>query len=438
MRNSFLGAAVGIAVGLLAPTSGLRADDTEMYEYLDLFGVIFDRIRSGYVEEVDEADLIRSAIHGMFLTLDPHSAYLEPKSAQEVQERTSGTFGGLGIEIDSRDGWVTVVSPLDDTPADRAGLQPEDILTHVDGESIYGLNLVDAVDLLRGEIGTEVVITIAREGVDPFDVTIIRDEIKITSVRHIRFDDIGYLRIANFSERVTDDLEEAVQALDEEAGETPIVGYVLDLRSNPGGLLSEAVLVSDAFLERGEIVTIRGRVGSEIRRYSAEAGDLARGLPLVVLINAGSASASEIVAGALRDHHRAILVGTRTFGKGSVQDVAPLDALGAVRLTVARYYMPSGQSIQGVGVEPHVHIRFQPPPMEPEEEEEAEEDRRRVGEGELRGSLDGDVSDEDMQQMEAEAEERARAAEERRRRDNQLAYAIDLVRGISLREQMAP
>ena len=437
MRKYLIGAVVGLTVGVIIAAATPRADQEETYEYLDLFAVIFEQIRSGYVEEVDEAELIKSAIHGMFLSLDPHSTYLEPEGYQEVRERTSGAFGGLGIEVTQEDGWVKVVSPIDDTPAARAGLQSGDFITHVDGESLFGLTLQEAVDLLRGEIDSEVVLTIAREGEDPFDVPIIRAEIKTTAVRHRIIDDIGYIRISNFSERVGTDLESAFDSLREEAGDAPLLGFVLDLRNNPGGLLNEAVKVSDAFLERGEIVTIRGREQSEIQRHSASAGDLAEGLPVVVLINSGSASASEIVAGALRDHSRAVIVGTRSFGKGSVQNIHTLDPRGAIRLTVARYYTPSGQSIQGLGVEPHVHIRFVLPPPEEEEEEEESSLRRPGVENDLRGSLDGGLSEEERQQVEEEAEQRARAAETLRRDDNQLAYAVDLIRGISLHD-LAP
>ena len=304
MRKYLLGAAAGLSVGIMVAAVNPRADEDNTYEYLDLFGVIFEQIRNGYVEEVDEAELIKSAIHGMFLSLDPHSAYLEPEGYKEVRERTTGAFGGLGIEVTQDEGWVKVVSPIDETPAAEAGLQSGDIITHVDGESIFGLTLQEAVELLRGEIDSEVVLTIVREDEEPFDVTIVRAEIKTTAVRHRVIDGIGYLRITNFSERVGVDLETAFDGIDEKAGDTPVQGYVLDLRNNPGGLLNEAVTVSDAFLERGEIVTIRGREKSEIQRHTATAGDLAEGLPVVVLINSGSASASEIVAGALRDHNR--------------------------------------------------------------------------------------------------------------------------------------
>ena len=433
MRKYLIGAAAGLAVGMIIAAANPRADEEETYEYLDLFGVIFERIRHGYVEEVDEAELIKSAIHGMFLSLDPHSSYLEPEGYKEVRERTSGAFGGLGIEVTQEEGWVKVVSPIDDTPADKAGLQSGDLITHVDGESLFGLTLQEAVELLRGEIDSEVVLTIAREGEDPFDVTIVRAEIKTTAVRHRLIEDIGYVRIANFSERVGTDLEKAFESIREESGDAPVLGYVLDLRNNPGGLLNEAVAVSDAFLERGEIVTIRGRETSEIQRHTATSGDLAEGLPVVVLVNSGSASASEIVAGALRDHNRAVIVGTRSFGKGSVQNILTLDPRGAIRLTVARYYTPSGQSIQGLGVEPHVHIPFIPPPPETEEEPQSAALRPSV-ENELRGSLEGELSKEERQEMEEEAARRASEAEALRRDDNQLAYAVDLIRGISLRE----
>ena len=435
MRKYLIGAIAGLAAGMIIAAANPRADEEKTYEYLDLFGTIFERIRNGYVEEVDDAELIKSAIHGMFNSLDPHSSYLEPEGYQEVRERTSGAFGGLGIEVTQEDGWVKVVSPIDDTPAAEAGLQSGDFITHVDGESVFGLTLQEAVELLRGEIDSQVVLTIAREGEDPFDVTIVRAEIKTTAVRHRLIEEIGYLRITNFSERVGTDLEKSFMKIAEEAGDTPLLGYVLDLRNNPGGLLNEAVKVSDAFLERGEIVTIRGREKSEIQRHTATAGDLAEGLPVVVLVNSGSASASEIVAGALRDHNRAVIVGTRSFGKGSVQNILTLEPRGAIRLTVARYYTPSGQSIQGLGVEPHVHIPFVPPPPATEDDDEQSALQRPSVENELRGSLEGDMSEEERLQMEEEAERRASETETLRREDNQLAYAIDLIRGISLREQ---
>ena len=434
MRKSLLVAAAGLSALIILANSGPRADEKTTYEYLDLFGIIFERIRNDYVEEVDDAELIRSAIHGMFFSLDPHSAFLEPEGFREVQERTSGAFGGLGIEITQEEGWVRIVSPIDDTPAAEAGLQSGDLVTHVDGESLWGLTLLEAVDRLRGEIDSQVVLTIAREGEDPFEVTLVRAEIQITAVRHRLIDDIGFLRISSFSERLGEDLVEAFSSIEEEAGETPLRGYVLDLRNNPGGLLSEAVKVSDAFLERGEIVTIRGRNQDDIQRHSATPGDLANGLPVAVLINGGSASASEIVAGALRDHKRAVMIGTRSFGKGSVQNIHPLERRGALRLTVARYYTPSGQSIQGLGIDPHIHLPYVPPP--PAIEVDATESALPGAlENRLRGRLDGEGSEEERLQMEEEVQQRARETEELRRTDNQLAYAIDLIRGISLRDQ---
>ncbi len=433
MRKSLLLAATALLALGAVTASQPRADENTTYEYLDLFGVVFERIRSGYVEEVDEAELIKSAIHGMVVSLDPHSAFLEPESFRDMQERTSGAFGGLGIEITQEDGWVKVVSPIDDTPAARAGLQSGDLITDVDGESLWGLTLQEAVGLMRGEIDTEVVLTVVREGEDPFEVTIVRAEIKITAVRHRLINDVGYLRVSTFSERVGDDLAAAVGTLAEEAGDTEIRGYVLDLRNNPGGLLEEAIRVADAFLERGEIVTVRGRDPEDITRYAATEGDVTEGQPLTVLINAGSASASEIVAGALRDHNRAIMIGTQSFGKGSVQNVQPLQPRGALRLTIARYFTPSGQSIQGLGIEPHIYLPFVPAPAEADGD--APEPDARSVENRLRGSLEGEGSEEERRQMEEEAERRAREADELRRSDNQLAYAVDLIRGISMRER---
>ena len=428
MRKINIVASIGLAICLsLSFNSPLRADDQETYEYLDLFGAIFERIRSNYVEEVDDVELIQAAIRGMLSSLDPHSDYLNPEGYGEMKVETRGEFGGLGVEIIQEEGFVKVVSPIDETPAANAGLMASDYITHVDGESLYGLTLQESVDLLRGLVGSKVILTISREGMDPFDVEIIRDIIKIRAVRQRVEGDVGYIRITTFSGHVKDNLTDAFDALKEEAGETELLGYVLDLRNNPGGLLEQAVAVSDAFLERGEIVSTRGREAANIDRHNARPGDLAEGLPVVVLINGGSASASEIVAGALQDHGRAVIVGTKTFGKGSVQTVVPLGEKGALRLTIARYYTPSGRSIQGLGVEPDVFLDRIPPPEE-EIEDEAQTDP--TVEADLRGSLEGDLSEDELAEEEEESRERAAKAAELRRKDNQLAYAIDLIRGI--------
>lgn len=430
MRITVLVGTIFAAAAMLVQSPPATAqDDSKTYEYLDLFGTIFERIRSNYVEEVDEVELVEAAIRGMITSLDPHSAYLDPEGFDDMQVQTRGSFGGLGIEITQEDGFVKVVSPIDDTPADRAGLMAGDFITHVDGESILGLTLQESVDLLRGEIGSPVTLTVAREGEVPFDVEIIRDEIKIRAVRHRAEGDIGYIRVTTFSGNVDVDLTEAIADLDAEIGADLVRGYVLDLRNNPGGLLTQAVEVSDLFLERGEIVSTRGRDPGQTQRYNASPGDLADGLPIVVLVNGGSASASEIVSGALQDHRRGIVVGTKTFGKGSVQNVQPLNDKGALRLTVARYYTPSGRSIQGFGVTPDIEVEFVPPA-----EEEADAELPAAGvddESDLEGSLDSQLTAEEQAEREAEDERRSQMAD-LRRRDNQLAYALDLIRGIDL------
>lgn len=434
MRDFLAGLAAAILAATVSGIAVAQDQNESTYEYLDLFGTVFESVRAGYVDQVEEVELIKSAIHGMFSSLDPHSAWLEPVGYEALQERSEGAFGGLGIEITQVDGWITVVSPIDDTPAAAAGLDSGDIITHVDGEPFFGLPLQDSVDRLRGEVGTSVTLTIGREGSEPFDVEIKRARIKITAVRNRLIRDVGYIRISTFSSEVGTDLANAVEELAAEANGMPIRGYVLDLRNNPGGLLDQAVAVSDAFLERGEVVSIRGRNPNNIQRFAAKEGDIANGLPLVALINSGSASASEIVAGALRDHRRAVIVGTRSFGKGSVQTVNPLGERGALRLTVSRYYTPSGESIQGFGVEPDIHLPFVPPP---EEESDAEEAGNRQGyiESNLPGTLQGEVSEEERDALDEQAAERAREAERLRRRDNQLAFALDLIQGISLGRQ---
>ncbi len=352
MKKFALAAATGSVLGLLATTQiagpliAQEADrNTSVYEQLDLFGDIFERIRAQYVEEVDSAKLIEAAINGMLTSLDPHSSYLSPDDANDMRVQTRGEFGGLGIEVTQQDGWVKVVSPMDGTPADAAGIQSGDLITAVDGESLMGFTLDEAVDLMRGPVGSEIVITVVREGVtEPFDVSIIRDTIKLTAVRVRQEGDSIVLRITTFNDQTFSNLSEGLAKQIEEAGGIDKVnGVIVDLRNNPGGLLNQAVFVADAFLEEGEIVSTRGRNPEDGERFNAAAGDLTQGLPIVVLINGGSASASEIVAGALQDHRRAIVIGTKSFGKGSVQTVMPLRGDGAMRLTTARYYTPSGR-----------------------------------------------------------------------------------------------
>ncbi|OUD09819.1 peptidase S41 [Marivivens niveibacter] len=436
MKKFAIAAATGTVLGILATTQfagPLIAQEAEkntsVYEQLDLFGDIFERIRAQYVEPVDEAALIEAAIDGMLTSLDPHSSYLSPDDAADMRIQTSGEFGGLGIEVTQEEGWIKVVSPMDGTPADAAGVLAGDYITHVDGESLLGLTLDDAVDLMRGPVGSEIIVTIVREGeTEPFDVSIIRDTIKLAAVRARTEGDAVVLRIATFSDQTISDLVAGYQEQVEEAGGVENVdGVILDLRNNPGGLLNQAIYVSDAFLNAGEIVSTRGRNTSDADRYNAEEGDITGGMPVVVLINGGSASASEIVAGALQDHRRAIVVGTKSFGKGSVQTVMPLRGDGAMRLTTARYYTPSGRSIQALGIQPDIIVE-QPIPRN---EEETEEDGFVFrSEADLRGALDNDsLTEDEIRQIEEDAA-RAEATAALREEDYQLAYAIDILRGL--------
>lgn len=422
-----------LSTQLAGPLLAQESDSKRsVYEQLDLFGDIFERIRAQYVEEVEAADLIEAAINGMLTSLDPHSSYLSPQDASDMRVQTRGEFGGLGIEVTQENGFVKVVSPIDDTPADEAGIEAGDFITHVDGEPVLGMALDEAVDLMRGPVGSEIVITVVREGLDnPFDVTIVRDTIKLTAVRTRTEGDAVILRVTTFNDQTFDNLQAGLdEAVAELGGIDNVSGFVLDLRNNPGGLLTQAIRVSDAFLEAGEIVSTRGRDLADSERYNASEGDLAEGKPIVVLINAGSASASEIVAGALQDHRRAIVVGTKSFGKGSVQTVMPLRGDGAMRLTTARYYTPSGRSIQALGVAPDIIV--EQPRRDPNAEADDEEGRPGRTEADLRGSLsNNDVSDDDRELLEEE-EARARATAELREQDYQLAYAIDILNGLSV------
>ena len=419
-----------VAGPLLAQEADRRAS---VYEQLDLFGDIFERIRAQYVEEVDEEELIEAAINGMLTSLDPHSSYLSPKDAADMRVQTRGEFGGLGIEVTQEEGFVKVVSPIDDTPADDAGIEAGDFITHVDGESVLGLTLDDAVEMMRGPVGSEILITVVREGVDdPFDVSIIRDTIKLTAVRHRTVGDTVVLRVTTFNDQTYPNLKEGLEEEIEAAGGLDAInGIVLDLRNNPGGLLTQSIRVSDAFLDAGEIVSTRGRDPQDGDRFNATPGDLIDGKPIVVLINGGSASASEIVAGALQDHRRAIVIGTKSFGKGSVQTVMPLRQDGAMRLTTARYYTPSGRSIQALGISPDIVVAQPPRLPEAEEDEDDTAARRNRFESDLRGSLDNDsLTEDERRQIEADrakAEEAAQLRED----DYQLAYAIDILKGLS-------
>ncbi|WP_212522727.1 S41 family peptidase [Actibacterium sp. MT2.3-13A] len=404
---------------------------SSVYEQLDLFGDIFERIRAQYVEEVDEGKLIEAAINGMLTSLDPHSSYLPPKDFDDMQVQTRGEFGGLGIEVTQEEGFVKVVSPIDGTPADEAGIEAGDFITHVNGESVLGLTLDKAVDLMRGPVGSEIVITVVREGVDePFDVTIVRDVIKLTAVRSRIEGNTVVLRVTTFNDQTYPNLEEKLaEGIKELGGIEKLNGVVLDLRNNPGGLLNQGIRVSDAFLDAGEIVSTRGRNPADSDRYNATKGDLIEGKPMVVLINGGSASASEIVAGALQDHRRAIVVGTKSFGKGSVQTVMPLKGDGAMRLTTARYYTPSGRSIQALGVSPDIVV--EQPPRRPAAEEDEGTARRTRSEADLRGSLDNDSLTEDERRQIEEERKQAEEAAKLREEDYQLAYAIDILKGLS-------
>ncbi len=407
-----------------------RSSQASVYEQLDLFGDIFERIRSQYVEEVDDADLIEAAINGMLTSLDPHSSYLPPDNFDDMQVQTRGQFGGLGIEVTQEEGFVKVVTPMDDTPAFAAGVEAGDFITHVDGQSVLGLTLNEAVDLMRGEVGSEIVITVVREGLDePFDITIVRDVIRLTAVRARTEGNAVVLRITTFNDQTYPNLADGLaEQIAELGGIDNIDGVVLDMRNNPGGLLNQAIRVSDAFLDAGEIVSTRGRDPQDGDRFNATEGDLAQGKPIVVLINGGSASASEIVAGALQDHRRAIVIGTKSFGKGSVQSVVPLRGDGAMRLTTARYYTPSGRSIQALGISPDIVVQ-QPPRRDPAAEtEEAPERRSEAG---LRGALDNDSMTEDQRQQALEEQRRAEEAAELRLEDYQLAYAIDILKGLN-------
>ena len=441
MKKFLMAAGAGTLAGAIVTTqvaAPLMAQEsqrsTNVYEQLDLFGDIFERIRAQYVEEVDEGELIEAAINGMLTSLDPHSGYLPPEDAENMQVQTRGEFGGLGIEVTQEEGFVKVVSPIDGTPAYNAGVESGDYITHVDGESVLGLGLDEAVDMMRGPVGSEIVITVVREGeADPFDLSIIRDTIKVTAVRARTEQNAVVLRVSAFSDQTYQNLEEGLaEEIEKAGGIDKINGIVIDLRNNPGGLLNQAIQVSDAFLEKGEIVSTRGREAQDGERFNATPGDLAEGKPIVVLINGGSASASEIVAGALQDHNRAVVVGTKSFGKGSVQTVMPLRGDGAMRLTTSRYYTPSGRSIQALGVSPDILVAQ--PRRSPDAEEEAESENGVPpllrSEADLRGSLDNDSLTEDEIQHIEDTRERAEQSAKLREDDYQLAYAVDILKGL--------
>ena len=423
---SILKKSIFIIILLTSFSAHSNSKNKETYEYLDLFGQIFDKVRSEYVEEVTDQELIEKAIDGMLTGLDPHSGYMNEEVWEEMQMDTQGKFGGLGIEITMEEGFVKVISPIEDSPAFEAGILAGDFIIQIDDTPVFGLTLNEAVELMRGEKGEPITITISREGTEPFEVNIIRDIIKIQSVKHEVYDNVGYLRITSFTEQTEDGLIKSINKIQNE--HKKIKGFVLDLRSNPGGLLTQAVKVTDIFLKRGEIVSTRGRDTKDIRRYRAKNKDLTNGKPIVVLINGGSASAAEIVAGALQDHRRAIIVGTQSFGKGSVQTIIPFQRskegnVSGIRLTTARYYTPSGESIQGKGINPDIIV---------EQGEFESYEFKRYSESDLKDSLD--KKDEDNTNNNTE-EAGLSEKEERLAKDYQLKRALDLLKGLSIFEE---
>jgi len=386
-------------------------EDPNDYNYLKFLGETIEKIKSDYVDDVKNKELVESAIDGMLSSLDPHSSFLNADSLKQMKIQTKGAFGGLGIEVTMENGFVKVISPIDDTPAYKAGIKAGDYITHLDGKSVIGLNLNEAVDKMRGPAGTKLKVTIGRSNQEAFDVTIKRDIIKISSVKSKLEEDVGYIRITTFSEQTSKSTKDAIKKLKKEKN---LRGYVLDLRNNPGGLLDQAVSVSDLFLEKGEIVSTRGKNSKNPEMYKAKSGDIIDGKPLVVIINGGSASASEIVAGALQDHKRAILLGTRSFGKGSVQTIIPVKPYGALRMTTAKYFTPSGRSIQKTGIEPDIVV---------EERELKKADNKKISrEEDLKGALKNPSNKEEKENKEKSDEIE----------DFQLSRALDLVRGISL------
>jgi carboxyl-terminal processing protease len=427
-----LGAAAGAAIALYATQprlfligSSAKAAAADTYRQLNLFGDVFERVRADYVEKPDDGKLIEHAINGMLNGLDPHSSYMDPKSFRDMQVQTRGEFGGLGIEVTMEDGLVKVVAPIDETPAAKAGVLANDVITHLDDEQVQGLTLNQAVEKMRGPVNTKIRLRIMRKGADkPIEVSITRDIIRVRSVRmRVEGDDIGYIRVTQFNEQTTEGLKKMVVDITTQLGNDKLKGYILDLRNNPGGLLDQAISVSDAFLERGEIVSTRGRNAEETQRFNARSGDLTKGKPIIVLINGGSASASEIVAGALQDHRRATVIGTRSFGKGSVQTIIPLGSgNGALRLTTARYYTPSGKSIQAKGIVPDIEILQEVP-----EEMKTRADTK--GESSLRGHLKADGKEETGSQSYIPPDVK---------NDKALNLALDLLRGVQTNAAFPP
>ena len=388
------------------------ADTKETYRQLSIFNEVYNRVKEQYVEEVTDKELIEKALNGMLQALDPHSSYMNEEVYKEMQIDTSGSFGGLGIEITTDKGFIKIVSPIDDTPAQKAGVQAGDYITHLDGTSVVDMTLKEAIDVMRGEVGEPITITIVRGTEKPFDIEIKRDIIKVQSVKHRVINNVGVLRISTFNEQTTVGLKKSIEEL--EGSENPPIGYVLDLRNNPGGLLNESVTVTDVFLEKGEIVSIRGREKKDVQVFSAKKGDMINGKPLIILINEGSASASEIVAGALQDHDRAVIMGIKSFGKGSVQTIVPIDS-GAVRLTIAKYYTPSGDSIQAVGIIPDVEV--------PRAELNVIDSYFTFRESDYRDALDNETTDENEEEEDFN---------ELLENDYQLSRAIDAVKTIAV------
>ncbi len=419
----FVGAIAGAGLTFLATQphaafvgSSAKAESSDTYRQLNLFGEVFERVRTDFVEKPDDAKLIESAIKGILAGLDPHSSYMDPNGLREIQEETRGEFGGLGMEVTMENGLLKVITPIDDTPAAKAGVMASDIITKLDNEPVHGLTLDQAIEKMRGRAHTRIKLTIMRKGpARPIDVTLVRDLIRVKSVRsHKEGNDVGYIRITQFNEQTTEAVKKAISNLTKQLGVDKVKGFVLDLRNNPGGLLDQAISVSDAFLDGGEIVSTRGRNAEETQRFNAQPGDLTKGKPVIVLINGGSASASEIVAGALQDHKRATLIGTRSFGKGSVQTIIPLGAgKAALRLTTARYFTPSGRSIQAKGIEPDIEVlQEQPADLKARADTESE--------ASLRGHLKAEGNEETGSQSYVPSDEKD---------DRALKEAVDLLRG---------
>jgi carboxyl-terminal processing protease len=400
------------------------AGSADTYRQLNLFGDVFERVRSDYVEKPEDSKLIEGAVNGMLAGLDPHSSYMDAKAFKDMQTTTSGEFGGLGIEVQMFENAIRVEGAIDDTPAARAGIRAKDVITHLDGQSIEGLSLNQAVEKMRGPVNTPITLTVVREGApEPLKIKIVRDKIRIQSVKHeVQNDDIGYIRVSQFNQQTFEGLNKALDTIESKVPKDKLKGIVLDLRNNPGGLLDQAIAVSDAFLERGEIVSTRGRNPDESQRFNARAGDIAKGKPIIVLVNGGSASASEIVAGALQDHKRATILGTRSFGKGSVQTIIPLGGNGAIRLTTARYYTPSGKSIQAKGISPDIEIVQEVP-------EDVKGKDETKGEAGLKGHLKNGEDEQSGSSAYIPPE---------RKDDKQLNYAFDLLHGIQSNAAFPP